>query len=245
VDIGGTVAGGYTSEGQTGGDVATRGITYQGVVRTGFRIHGPWTGGIYVSGGGVTQQVSDPGKPVGKGPVTSAGTVSATGVIAYEPPDDPPKQFTFKDLSEPSPSYWKPGVSVVFNPIVSYTESGSLTQGPPLRNLWTAGGILGLGLTFGGPDFGTSDVVTTEIGYVRSGGTADTGAAVSSDTIRAGVVVTHNWIDKQPQGTSSVSFGAWYVGERGSIGGGGGSFSTDSIVFGANFAFRRIPLLGF
>jgi RHS repeat-associated protein len=243
VDIGGTVAGGYTSDGATGGAVATRGLTYLGVAHTGFRIAGPFTGGLYVAGGGVTQQASEPGQPVGKGPVGTAGTVSATGVIGYEPADDPPKQFTLKDLREPAPSYFKPGVSVVLNPTASYTESGSFSQGPSLRNLWTAGGILGVGLTFGGADFGSSVVITTEGGYLRSGGTADTNASVSSDTLRAGVVGTYNWIDRGAHGTSSVSFGAWYVGERGHVGG-GGSFSTDSILFGATFGFRRIPLLG-
>lgn len=256
LDVGGTVSGGYTSQGATGGAVATRGISYLALVHGALRFGGPITGGLYLQAGGVTQQTSDPGGAVGKGPVSTSGTVQVVGAIAYEPPDEPPKPFTLGDLRREPDNPYVPSVTGVLNPTFSYTQTGQLSQGPAVRDLVTVGGIAGVNFTWGGAEKGSSFTLTPEFIYFHSFGSAlpassgGTGQGASSDTYRGGLVGTYSWLDRSAHGTSSVAFGLWYSREAGNVTGPAtssspsGAFHTDTLTLGGVFSFRRIPLLG-
>jgi len=84
-DVGATASGGYSTQGSTSGEVATRGANLLGVAHTAIRFSQLFTGGLYVQAGAVEQQT-------GTGSWSTTGTVNVTGAIAFESKDDPPTQ---------------------------------------------------------------------------------------------------------------------------------------------------------
>ena len=232
LDLGASASAAYTTQGTVSGESASRGLSAAGLAHYGWKSDSNFGAAGYLTVG-VAEQRS------GGGSWITAPVVAFTGVAGYElDAPDPPPQLRF--------------AGVDLNPVLSYAGRGQLSQGPTLRDLYTVGGYAGV--TIG---VGRQTTVLGEAGAFYSHGGADpsSGSTQSGESLtwRAGVAVTYSWVERTLSGpqTSSVSFGAWYTQERGSIGAASpadaapyGRFTTDSVMAGATFGFRRIPLLG-
>ena len=238
-DVGGAVSGSLTSQGTIDGDSKTRGVGASLLLHyaSKFADGGSWGLGGYGSVGGASQ-ISTGGDRI------TAPTASVTGVLGYEPePAD--------DAPEPTGLHFS---GFDLNPALSYTGRGQLSQSPTLSSVYTLGGYAGVNL-----GIGEHWSVLPEAGAFYSHGDADSHSnstqSAQSLTLRAGVAATYNWLDGgASHATNSVSFGAWYTEERGSVGGASdpssasaspaGDFVTRSITFGATFGFRHLPFFG-
>ncbi len=245
-DLGVSGSGGYTSQSSDTGDTATVAWSALGLAHYAYQ----WDSGF---GLGAYAAVGAAGQHPDKGDGYTAPQASLTGVVGWEAQDDdgPPKPFTVADLDKPpetdSTVQFK-GIDA--NPTIGYAGRGQLTQGPMLRNLVTAGGYAGVNI-----GIGEHWSVLPEGGALYTHGSPDTAGGQSGNALtwRAGIAATYNWIEKTTSGpqTSSVSFGAWFSQERGSISQGSpgstapsGDYVTNAVMFGATFGFRRTPLLG-
>lgn len=218
-----------TGQGTAEGDSHARGIGALGLLHYAGKVYGDFGLGLYASGGVASQVAS------GSDTVTTP-TASATGVIGYEPdaPDHPQGlRFGGVDL----------------NPTASVAGRGQLSQGPTLSNLYTVGGHAGVNL-----GLGERWSLLPEAGALYSHGGADAASGSTqtgqSVTWRAGVAATYSWLDGgATPATNSLSFGAWYSEERGTIGAASGAppappagdFVTRSVVFGLSYGFRHQP----
>ena len=238
LDLGVSATGAYTTQGTVSGDSATRAFSGAGLAHYGWKSDSNFGLAGYVSVGAATQKSTG-------GSWITAPAIAITGVAGYElDPPEPPRYLTLEDLKKPPPSPTQLRFAGIdLNPAFSLTSRGQLSQGPTLRKLYTVGGYGGVTL-----GVGSQTTVLGEVGGFYSHGGPDTssGSAGESLTLRAGVAVTYSWIDRTSSGpqTSSVSFGAWYTREGGSIGPTpSGHFTTESVTVGATFGYRRIPLL--
>jgi RHS repeat-associated protein len=174
-----------------------------------------------------------------------AGTVQFLGAVGYEhDPPGPPEHFRLSDPpANPNPPFLS---ALMLNPVISYTSAGSLSQGPPLTNIFGFGGIASVGVGFG-RSFG----LTAEGSLTRTWGSAMSGSdqAAASTAERIGLIGTYNYADRTTDGrqTSSVSVGIWYGHESGTITGTPtataptGNWDTNSIFFGVILGYRRSP----
>jgi RHS repeat-associated protein len=178
-------------------------------------------------------------------PDIDAGTVQFLGAVGYEhDPPGPPEHFRLSDPpTNPNPLFLS---ALMLNPVISYTSGGSLSQGPPLTNMFGVGGIGSVGVGFG-RSFG----VTAEGSVTHTWGSAVSGSdqAANSTAERIGLIGTYNYADRSTDGpqTSSISVGVWYGHESGTITGTAtptaptGNWDTNSIFFGVIFGYRRSP----
>ena len=156
-------------------------------------------------------------------------TVSATGVAALEKDDDAPaKPFAL--------------TGIVLNPTFSYAGAGSLTQGPYVSNLVTAGGTAGL--QFG---FGEHVSVLAEFNAVYEHGSpyGSSDQSVSAGRYTGGIVTTYSYLGHGDEAQSnSIAFGIWVFQESGSVSGTAtsgsptGSFGTTGVTFGITSGYR-------
>ena len=132
-----------------------------------------------------------------------------------------------------------------FNPLVTYSGVGSLSQGPALANL------LGLGANAAG-QLRLHDQVGLlgEVGATHYGGgaLAPGGQSGTSWAVRAGVAVTFNFRSTEVRtDTGSVAAGVWYTWESGSITGpatpssASGAFTTNGVILGIVVGYHRPP----
>jgi RHS repeat-associated protein len=245
-DLGATIAGSYLSQGTISGESQTRGISGALLAHYARKAESGFGGGGYLTIGGGGQRSTG-------GPWILTPTVAFTGVLGYEPePPEEPAYLRLRDLRRPPESpYHVRLAGIDINPAVTYAGRGQLSQGPLLSDLYTLGGYFGVGIAIG-----RQFVLLPEVGGFYSHGSADTASGSQqtgeSGTWRVGLAATYSWIQRTGSGpqTSSVSFGAWFTQERGSISGPStadspsGPFITNTITFGATFGFRRNPLLG-
>lgn len=177
----------------------------------------------------------------------NAGTFQFVGAIGFE--QDPPQPEHFR-LTDPPANPNRLFLSSIFlNPVISYTSGGTLSQGPPLTDILSVGGIGSFGLGWG-RSFG----LTIEGSVTRNWGSPVSGSdqGANSWAERFGVIGTYNYLDRTGDGpqTSSVSIGIWYGHESGTITGTGtatapvGNWDTNSIFFGVIFGYRRLPQQG-
>jgi hypothetical protein len=246
LDVGITGAGSYT--GQESSSVTTGAGTAPGTTQGSGSVLGTvhygrqGLGGTnliaaaYLSGG------YQHGEQTGQ-PATDAGLFQLVPAFGLE--WDPPKApLTLS--GEPSNPYAFYLSSLILNPVISYASRGSLSQGPTMNNLWTAGGIASAGVAWG-KTFG----LVGEVSVTHAWGSPLAGSdqAASSWAERAGLVLTYNYLDRTGSGlqTSSVAFGVWYGHEAGTItgtpGAGApvGNWDGNSIYFGLIFGYRRSP----
>jgi RHS repeat-associated protein len=141
-----------------------------------------------------------------------------------------------------------------FNPLFSYAQYGSLSQGPSLHDLSGVGGNLAVGLRFNEPE-GPRPVqfgLTAEVGVTRNWGQAEEAAHLTQSgeswLVRPGIALTANYRSgSAPAATSSVALGAWLMYENGAISGTpspsspSGGFSTLGVNFGLVLGYRRPP----
>jgi RHS repeat-associated protein len=248
-DVGVAGAGSYTGQGSTSvttsaGTPGTDPGTSQGSGTALVTAHygrqnlggTPVSAAIYAQGG--YQRAGQSGQAP-----TDAGVFQAMPAFGVE--WDPPTQG-FR-LSDPPVSPYKFYLaSVILNPVVSYASRGSLSQGPPLTDVWTAGGIISAGVGWGRP-YG----LVGEFSLVRNWGspTAGSDEAARSVAWRAGLIFSHNYLDRTTSGlqTSSIAFGLWYGRESGTItstaraGAATGNWNSDNWYFGIIFGYRRPP----
>jgi RHS repeat-associated protein len=246
LDVGITGAGSYT--GQESSSVTTGAGTAPGTSQGSGSVLGTvhygrqGLGGTNLVAAGYLSGGYQHGEQTGQ-PGTDAGLVQLVPAfgLEWDPPKDP---LTLS--GEPSNPYAFYLSSLLLNPVISYASRGSLSQGPTMNNLWTAGGIASAGVAWG-KTFG----LVGEVSVTRAWGSPLAGSdqAASSWAERAGLVLTYNYLDRTGSGlqTSSVAFGVWYGHEAGTVtgtpgpGAPVGNWDGNSIYFGAIFGYRRSP----
>ena len=131
------------------------------------------------------------------------------------------------------------------NPLLTFAGVGSLSQGPTLAN------VLGLGANAAGQlrlndQFG----LLGEAGFTHNAGDpiSPGGQGANSWAARIGVALTFSFRSTSaPSDTSSVAAGAWWFHESGTVtgpampGSPSGGFTTNGVIFGLVFGYRRPP----
>jgi RHS repeat-associated protein len=252
VDIGLAATGSYIAQGQTSvttpaGDAGTAPATAQGSGAALVTAHSGAQhvfGVNWLSAAGYLTAGYQHGTQTGQ-PDTDAGTAQFLGAVGYEhDPPGPPEHFRLSDPpANPNPLFLS---SLMLNPVFGYTSAGSLSQGPPLTNIFSGGGIASVGVGFG-RSFG----LTAEASVIHTAGSAVSGSdqAANSTAERIGLIGTYNYLDRTGDGpqTSSIAVGVWYGHESGTITGTPtataptGNWDTNSIYFGVIFGYRRSP----
>ena len=242
LDIGITAAGSYTGQGSSavttgsGSAPGTRQSSESalGTVHYGAKGLGDtnWIAAGYLSLG--YQQGDQSGQPS-----TNAGV--AQGVLAVGKEWDAPGQNVLTlsgEQANPNAFYLS---SVLANPVATYASHGSLSQGPALKDLWSAGGIGSVGV-----GWGNRWGLLGEASVMYSTGSSIDGSDQAAHSLawRAGIVLTHNYLESNGSGlqTSSWALGLWGGQEYGTTTGAGSSSWTSTNIFaGAMFGYRKSP----